>query len=733
MINPLLPLDYLLLLAVPLLLGAGWLSWKGTVECAPRRRVLLLALRIAAMICLLVIALNPGRLRGLADTVEFDWVVLMDRSASMQTADMPGGVTRWEAAVRLLRQWESGTLSRFRTVIHPFSTDLENRLEHAAALTDIIPDGGGTDIIKTGRNLLARYDGRNTGLAGIMLLSDGRQVSAADVIEFAGPARAQAVPVYPVTFGGEVPQADLALRVAPRHFTGFAGQQMRIPATVHNSGMGPVQAELQLRNASGELVASLSFPLDNGQSDTKTFNIPVPDGGYHSYEVTLSSPVAERRLDNNREIIGVSSLTQPIEVLLLEGVPHWESKFLTQLLRRQPHVRVTAINRLRAERFFLVAETADGTRQTGTAFPESDADLARYDVVIFGKGVEFFLDEAAVERLARYLRDRGGVMILARGRPYFDPPADFPLLEPVVWQSVLRDSIRWKPVARLINHPVFAGLSMMSDSFEWEKLPPLTQAYSIERLRPFSEMLIEAEPQAGENVPAVIYRRFGQGLSVAVNSAGFWRWDFIPDEQAPEAAYDRFWLELIQWSITQSGFLPGRQLTMQLTPSESMPGGLVRVALRSRGVAREAALPQLAITDSTGHRREIGVQRMQNADNAWAAVFTAAEPGTYVVTATAADGSDSVTGNLNVRPPPREDDELSANVLFMEMLAQQTGGRIISAADIAELPPESGDSAAFIPDESGTWEPLWDRWWFFILPAALLSAEWILRRREGLL
>jgi hypothetical protein len=67
-------------------------------------------------------------------------------------------------------------------------------------------------------------------------------------------------------------------------------------------------------------------------------------------------------------------------VLLLEGAPYWDSKFLAQLLRQQTAVDILTVHRLNEERYFRVeAAGAEPLLSPDTIFPADAEALARYD------------------------------------------------------------------------------------------------------------------------------------------------------------------------------------------------------------------------------------------------------------------------------------------------------------------------------------------------------------------
>ena len=67
---------------------------------------------------------------------------------------------------------------------------------------------------------------------------------------------------------------------------------------------------------------------------------------------------------------------------------------------------------------------------------------------------------------------------------------------------------------------------------------------------------------------------------------------------------------------------------------------------------------------------------------------------------------------------------------FLRRVARASGGRYVRAADAARVP--SWLQAAVPANAAPEQHDLWHAPWAFALVAALLSVEWVLRRRWGL-
>jgi len=168
-----------------------------------------------------VLALNPGRWRSETIGVESEWALLVDRSRSMEVADVNGG-PRLKEAVRLAEEAirDAGPSGRLRLVV--FAD--RDELIAPESLATLSVTGQATDLVGAGRNVVQRSRSSGRRLAGMLLLSDGRQTVPADPLKLAAECRAQNIPVFTLPLGGDVPRKDLSVSVNRRHYVAFVGR-----------------------------------------------------------------------------------------------------------------------------------------------------------------------------------------------------------------------------------------------------------------------------------------------------------------------------------------------------------------------------------------------------------------------------------------------------------------------------------------------------------------------------
>jgi hypothetical protein len=508
----------------------------------------------------------------------------------------------------------------------------------------------------------------------------------------------------------------------------FSGDDVDLSGTLHAEGYPNRSFKVELLT-NGQVIASKEFlPGTNGMARV-SFRVKAPDAGEQRYELRVPPEPDEADTANNERAVFLRSVGRKVRVLVVEGQPFWDTKFLVQSLKRNTNVELTAVYRLNdTHRLAVVSATGTETRSEQDLFPRTADAMNAFDVVVLGREAEAFFDNQTENLLTDFVSKRGGSLIFARGKPYggrFQALAKF---EPVAWGDGAVTGVKLQPTEFGRDNPIFdlGPAGTLEDLLE--RLPALDQASVTLGEKPLAVVLANAVQTDG---PVLIaYQRYGQGRTICINASGLWRWSFRESGQdESEVAYQRFWVSLLQWLLGGSEFLPGSDVALTSARRYYNSEQPMQFLISTRSLDRAVYQPRLVIS-GRGKSTEVEPRARGESFVAEAGPFA---PGTYTVTLKNNVGKPAeLSQAVEVVSASVENRELSADPATMRRLAEISGGAVLGARDVARL-PEIVRRWEASRELSYQRQSAWDRWWIMVVIFGLLGAEWWLRRREGLL
>lgn len=733
--NPLLSIDYLVIIACLLLGVTGFLCWRASAALGWFYRSLLTLLRLCAMAGVILILCNPGHWNKI-ETNKTELAVLLDRSASMAVKDN-GKSSRWDEICSAVNT-AAGNHEKGKAAIKIYT--FSDKLERVLTLSELkrqklLPDGKSTDINLACASVLDYSKAAGTDLRGILICSDGRQVGPDCGQDFISDARARSIPIYACPVGGKIMINEFQLEVPRYHFMTFAGQNLQIPVKIKNLNMGNRIVTLVLRDASGKTVQTLKAATADNSEAIAEFKFAPAHNGLAAYTIGIISDKDSRLL--NQTQVGVTVIREKLRVLLLEGRPSWDIKFLAQALRLSSNIILTTVHRVSSDNFFTV-KTGDNEKgiAADAIIPDNPKQLSEYNLIIIGKGAEYFFPPAKVAVLQQYLTEFGGALLLARGKPYAGKLPAFEELEPVVWGTAISDKFRWIPLQDAGSSEQFSSYLPSAGSKIWQQLPPLSTANYCTTLKTFAQVLIQGESVSARHpFPALIARSTGKGVVAVVNSDGLWQWSFRPTTPESEKFYREFWMQLTLWLAKYGDFLPGQDFTMKLDQTAINCNEPVAVRIFSRFQGSKATGVSLKVFSGGRQIQEIPASKINDDNEAWKAMLNFSEPGFYHVQLSVKDipSAGEIGRIVYVRPRSDESDNLSADRDFLSRLTLRADGRILDANELSSFFAESGQADIETAMTQGEWQTTWDVWPLLVIILACLGTEIFIRRRNGLL
>jgi hypothetical protein len=593
------------------------------------------------------------------------------------------------------------------------------------------PDANITNLDEPLRDAL----GPGAAGAALVLLTDGQHNAGGSPEGFASGLRDQGVPIFTVGYGGETPPADLALVnvVAPEAI--FAGDraegslilQDTLPADLQGLATISYQNTVLWRQAftttgRGERQIDFSFPV-KGLTD---FGEVKQTLRLLTIKAELTGPDAskDKILDNNSRVLALHLLTRKRRALILDGRARWETRYVKNHFDRDERWQVNAA-------FDDGLDGPDGEIQK--AFPKKAEDMLNYDLVVLGDLRPGALTGDQQQMLTDFVEKRGGGLILVDGRRRhlrdWAATKAGPLL-PVTWNefgapdAALAFSL--SPDGQNADALRLSDSASANPAF-WNKLPRVNWCASAKAL-PGATTLVTVSADGKREIPAIIWRRLGAGSVLWLGTDEIWRWRY----EVADQHHQRFWMQLASWIAAPPFLVENDRISLGTDRLRYQEGDTAELRVRLRDRSGSIISDGRPVAHVLRNGLEIASLELEN-DPAHGGVFratTGALPsGDYHITVSEG-GAAANDVRLAFRVESRANQEwgqLNLNRVLLESMALRSGGRFLREADVSQLPDllQTLDRQETRVKET----LLWSSWWWFGAVMALITAEWLLRKR----
>lgn len=727
-----------------IVLAAGLLGWMSyaRIEGARIARVTFAAARTLVLLLLVVMLAGP-ELRRPNERVERDWLVMLaDRSASMTIADAPGGEprdTQLAEALGAAREPLRSIADSRRLLTLGFDAGVfELAIDEAGAI-----DAGEADGRRTllGRSLDRALDEvAARPVAGVVLLSDGSSADAPSRRALQR-LRSERIPVFVVPVGSPDPVSDLAIAGVRAPAAGFINDRMPVTVDIDRLGSGTASGawvELVDRETGEVLERKRAEATDRSVT---LVNKPS-EAGDASWLVRLVPDEPDLLAENNTENLTVTLVDRPLRVIQIDGYPRWEFRYTKNLLLRERTISSSSL--LLSSRRRYVQEGDVELNE----LPDSPGSWEGVDVIVIGDVRADLLTTAQLEQIHDLVALRGaGILWIAGPSATPDSWRGTPL-EPLLPITLSSPASNWnEPVTMRRELPAERlGLLELADESEggWpERLTDPDTGWAMLRwaqkidpntVKPTAEVLASVLPanSGGDPTPIVLSMRYGAGRSVYVGTDEIWRWRYARGEELPE----RFWIPLVRLIGREGLARAGRSAVLEANPPRTEPMSPVRVSLEllDERLALQRAPSVSATVHEAGSESEPAqiLLRPEEGDEdgapRYVATWLPTSAGTFEIEVDdALLLGENLIKQVEVLAPDDELRKPETDFGALESLAEQTGGRVLKPAELADLEqmlPNRQRRVAGTPDI----ETLWDSPLALILLVLLLGTEWIGRR-----
>ncbi|MEP6669195.1 MAG: VWA domain-containing protein [Chthoniobacter sp.] len=667
------------------------------------------------------------------------------------------GLARWQRLQSLLLEGEKekllGRLSeKFDVRLIEIDGAEPKKLWQPTGRDSTLPTGlpqpeGEITNLATALKSAASNDGKQERGA-VVLFSDGQHNEGESPAEVAKILAARGLPIYTVGFGGDVRPRDLAVVKIDAPDAVFFEDRISgtitlkddfpagIPFTVMVQDGDKVLWQQQLISEGSNLrKVPFSFPLSetvqerlkNKSADTQLTSVPL------ELKVSVSNVEGDREPGNNSMALRVRALTQKRHILILDGRPRWETRYLRNMFDRDEQWQVNTV----------IAGTTAGEPgfprgEKDGQFPNDPAILQPYDLILFGEVPRALFKDEELIWIRDFVANRGGALVFIDGprmrlKEYVGT-ALAPLF-PVEWKTApaREPGMKLSLSERAATMAPFALSPEKTQNAEvWANLHAphwLSGATAL----PGAETLVEASV-GGKKLPAVVTRPFGAGKVMYQAFDDSWRWRY----EVADQYHVRYWNQIANWMAELPFAVRDKLISLDAGALVYRPGDSADLRVRLRdGQGRpvtNAAVDAVLFRDG----RRVATIRLIPEENAGGLLrgrTAALEPGSYeVAVESAAIAERDSKARTSFKVEPLETGELTQLSLNEELLRQMsalTGGEYLREENIDRLVELLAPMSQGRVVESDT--VLWQSYWWFLPIVLLLTAEWIIRKRVGML
>ena len=710
----------------------AWASYAGAIVGLPRhQRAALTALRALTLLLLVACLLRPVRVMPPDASSDVVVPVLVDVSRSMGLADVEGR-TRLDAAHDLIdREVRPALGRRFVPELWTFGDMLE-RTEGS----DLSPGATRSDLSGALRALRDRY--RERKVAAVVVLSDGGDTGTQDV---AAALDAVAAPVFAIGVGAPRVASDLEVLDVSAGEMAVADSSVDISVAAVNRG-AVAAFDLRVLENGRPIDLRRVVPTADGGPVRAVFTVSPARDAATIYTVEIPSAPGERVLENNRRSVLVEPGGRRHAVLMIEGAPGFEHSFIKRALAADPGLEVDSVVRkgrdtTGAATYFVQAAEARAPR-LASGFPQEREALYEYDAIILANVEADALSRAQLQMVADFVDIRGGGLLVLGAKSFVQQGFAGTPLEGVLplrltdrGSGVVRVSTRQDTRYAVTLTPEGAAHPVMrlgAGADKWSSVPPLSGAAALGTLRPGAQALALVRTPDGAR-PLVAVQRYGQGRSMVFTGEASWRWRM--QMPAADRTYELFWRQAARWVGAGA---PDR--VSIAAPAGLVPGSTAAIGVDVRAGAYAPitdADVSLKVTLPGGAVRELRAAASDPQTGRYTADMRFDEAGLYRLSASAQERQSRARNAdrwVLVGGADLEMADPRLNEQVLQRIAAASGGQYLAADRISEL---SSLLRSVEPEPSAPQlQELWHNVWIFAAVMALLSAEWVLRRRWGL-
>ena len=722
-ISPVFPL-WLILLLLSLGLGAVLFQyWLLRKRLGSPRTEVLSFLRLAALFLLISFALNPSLWTRREQKVTQSLAILLDTSQSMNLPGTGGKGSRLDEAKALLLERSNSLL---KSLAERFSIQLYGLGESLRSLE--MEDLAGLKAGGREGDLREAIDRLADKHSMAVLLSDGNLAMKDE------PSKR--LPLVAVPVGDPKGYKDILIKAVQAPAMAFRGREVVIDITVKGYGYKGLTFPVHLKDGSKLITAKNVSFNDHAAEVTIPLSFTPGELGPHYLSVGVPPQFGESLTANNTVKFSLKVMRDKIRILMISGSPSLSYRFMRVAFKNDPSIDLLSFVVLRTPSDIINVPLQEQSLIPLPVETLFSKELKNFDLLIFDNlPSHLYLKPIYLESVKEFVRGGGGFAMI--GGPFFSDEGRYngtPIEEILPVKLIESDDYRrdssWRVRLSLAgkDHPVTRLSPDEGYNLNlWQEMPPLD---GVNLLVAKNSGTILLESGDGTLRPILTVGHYGSGRVLVLATDYSWKWYMgMVAKGKDNWPYLRLMERMVRW-ITKDPSLDSIQVI--LPEKRGWVGQEVEIRLKVREedlLSGRKGVVSFSVFEPQGLKIKSQI-KTTGQGNEYLGSFFPEKEGTYKLRIETP--TNRLEEHLTI-PNPMESLDALPHPERLKMIASAAGGRFLSKEDdlLKEIETYAEKmESRFIKLKSS---PLWERPYTFAFILFLLTTEWYLRRRWGLI
>jgi uncharacterized membrane protein len=716
--------------------GYALLSYRSVAKSRGRDRAIFIALRLAILGVIVFCLLRPALILKAAVPQQNFLGVLVDDSRSLQIADRDQ---------RPRSAFVNDNLGADRPLLNALSKKFVLRFFRFSSTADRLRSTADLKYEGTTTRLgsaldRARDELAGLPLAGLVMVTDGADTSDAALDESIAGLKARSIPVFTVGVGQDRFAKDVQVTRVEMPRSALKGTSLVVNVVLTQTGYAGASVPLNVEDE-GRIVGTeqVTLPPD-GESATVRVHVTASDAGARTFRFSVPVQANEQVTQNNARDALIEVRDRREKILYYEGEPRPEAKFIRIAVEDDKNLQIVMLYRTAENKYYRLGVSREDELADG--FPKTRDELFAYRAIILGSVEAASFTPEQLRMIADFVGKRGGGLLMLGGRRSFaeggwagTPVGDvLPVALDAAGKKGYFSELIARPTPAGATSPVtqIAGDEAASQK-RWNDFPPVTTVNPVRSVKPGATLLLSALDNKKQDQVVLASQRYGRGKALALPIQDSFLWRMNAKIPVTDTTYATFWRRIARWLVDD---VPDKvMLTMvQDRVDPGQPMKLTAEVLDAQYTGINDAHVVARVTSPSGKTTDVPLEWTVEHDGEYRSSVVPDEEGLYTVSLSAArDSKDLGSDKAFVRASAADSEYFDAAMRapLLKRIAEETGGRFYTTANVATLPDAisySGRGVTVVEERD-----LWDMPAVLLLLLALTGGEWAYRRRQGLI